>query len=976
MVVDRFVGRRDELTALQGACSGLRSGGSSWAQVVGEPGIGKTRLLGELSSWAEDHGTLVLAGRGAELERDLPFGVLIDALDDHLGTLAPEGLEALCAGATAELARVLPSVARLGVAAAGGSGDARPHLYRAMRRLVERLGEDRPLALVLDDLHWADPASVELVAFLLRRPPTAPVLLVLAWRPGQAVELASVLGAAGRDLPQVSVRLGPLDAAEHALLLGPGIDPDAAAAIYLEGGGNPFYLGQLARARRQQPTRAPGGAAPAVASAELEVPEAVASALAAEIAAASPLARRVAEAAAVAGEPFAVELAAAIAALDVAQALEGIDELVAAEVLRPTECPLRFQFRHPIVRRSVYASTAPGWRLAAHGRAASALAKLGAPLALRAHHVLRSARYGDRQAAALVCEAAAEVKRGAPATAARWCGEALDLLPGGAAGAPERFALLVLRASALWATGDLKGVRAALDEALDLTPPAPGDRTELVSICAAAERGLGDQRASSARLEAAIETLPPGSERDGAVLSIELAISELSGRRVAQATASAARAVAMTEPGGFLHAAALSMQAFVAGYSAAPGAAALVDAAAAGVDALGDGELALRPDAALYLGGAEWALERYRRAADHLGRARDLAADWRDGRYLLPVVIDQARVLSVLGRLAEAAEAAEQGLELARLSDSAWLTGWALGIEARVRLGAGQLEQALTAGAQALQMLSEFGSPLLVSGVRLTLALSELELGEAGEALRHLEAAGAPELGDLDPSMQAFGQDAAVQVALARGDVVGAERAAERASAGADRFGPSLSGALAQLSNSRVLLARGRSREAADLAGAAATGAALAGAVVVEGRARTLAGEAWAAAGDHSRAAACLQQAVEILAACGADRYRDEAVERLARPAPSQPGLNKPPTSALTAREHEVAALVVAARTNRQIAAELFVSEKTVESHMARIFEKLGVTSRTALAMSMAAPRLEEESSLSPARQYRAGWRP
>ena len=125
-----------------------------------------------------------LVGRGAELERDLPFGIWVAALDDHVATLVPARLEDALGGRVAELARVLPSAVAAGDIPLGGLQDERFRAYRAMRDLLARLAEQRPVVLVLDDVHWADDASLELIAHLLRRPPAGRILTALAFRMG------------------------------------------------------------------------------------------------------------------------------------------------------------------------------------------------------------------------------------------------------------------------------------------------------------------------------------------------------------------------------------------------------------------------------------------------------------------------------------------------------------------------------------------------------------------------------------------------------------------------------------------------------------------------------------------------------------------------------------------------------------------------------------------------------------------------
>src|SRR5262249_56057949 len=115
--------------------------------------------------------------------------------------------------------------------------------HRAVRALLERLATARPLLLVLDDFHWADPASLELLGALLRRPPTAPVLTAIGLRPRQAPErFAAALEQAYREAVLTRVEVSPLTPGEARTLLATRVDAAGAARLYQESGGDPFYL--------------------------------------------------------------------------------------------------------------------------------------------------------------------------------------------------------------------------------------------------------------------------------------------------------------------------------------------------------------------------------------------------------------------------------------------------------------------------------------------------------------------------------------------------------------------------------------------------------------------------------------------------------------------------------------------------------------------------------------------------------------
>ncbi|HEY6748183.1 MAG TPA: AAA family ATPase, partial [Mycobacteriales bacterium] len=388
---EHLVGRRAELALLADALAGIGARPPTAVAVTGEPGIGKTALLAELAARARDSGHLVLTGSATELEADLPFSVFVDALDRHVEERAPDLAAGLAGGTRAELAGLLPALSDATVHTGMPLQHERYRAHRAVRELLELLATAPGLLLVLDDLHWADPGSVELLAALLRRPPAAPVLMALGLRPHQAPDrLSAALEQAHRVGALVRVEPAALGPDESRQLLGPAVTGSAAAELHRRSGGNPFYLQQLARS--------PGGAGARPAGPGLRdagVPRAVAAALAEELAALGPAARRLAEGAAVLGDPFDAELAAAAAALDPAAAPAALDELLRRDLVRSTELPRSFRFRHPLVRTAAYEGVPGGWRLGAHERAAAALGALGAPAAARAVHLEQSARHGD-----------------------------------------------------------------------------------------------------------------------------------------------------------------------------------------------------------------------------------------------------------------------------------------------------------------------------------------------------------------------------------------------------------------------------------------------------------------------------------------------------------------------------------------------------------------------------------------------------
>jgi predicted ATPase len=182
-VAEQLVGRAEEIGVLERAVSGLKAGGPAAVAVIGEPGIGKTRLLAELAARGDESGCIVLSGSGSEFEQDLPFWVFVDALDEYVAGLDPRKLESLEDGVRSDLAGLLPSLAEYAGASPSSPQDQRYRVHRAVGELLQRLAATKPLVLVLDDVHWADSASIDLLGALLRRPPAGGVGPMTAQRP-------------------------------------------------------------------------------------------------------------------------------------------------------------------------------------------------------------------------------------------------------------------------------------------------------------------------------------------------------------------------------------------------------------------------------------------------------------------------------------------------------------------------------------------------------------------------------------------------------------------------------------------------------------------------------------------------------------------------------------------------------------------------------------------------------------------------
>jgi ATP/maltotriose-dependent transcriptional regulator MalT len=959
---DHFVGRTAELSALDRVLADLDQGRSAPILVVGEPGIGKTRLLAELAARADARGHLVLLGSASELERDLPFSVFVDAVDEYVRGLSPNRFAVLEDDVRTELAHIFPSLTPLANGRQLALQHERYRSHRAVRSLLEQLGAAQALVLVLDDLHWADAASIELLGALLRRPPAAPVLLALATRPRPLPDrLSTALERALRAEQLTRIELGALSPEEAHELLGDAVDRVDSSLLYVESGGNPFYLEQLARTFE----RATGARAShdQTTLAVIGVPSTVAAALSEELALLSDSERQLLEGAALAGDPFEPELAAAAAGIPEASVMAAIDELLKVDLLRTTDVPRRFRFRHPLVRRAVYEATASGWRLAAHERCAEALAARGSTASARAHHVERSAREGDAAAVAVLREAGEEAVRLAPASAAHWFEEALRLLPA-TAPTEERIDLLVARARALTAIGRFNESHSALLDALAIVPDdCHALRARLARACAGVESDLGQQDQAGERLARALDDLPDQGSREGVALMLELTVNALWRTRHDAMHEAAERAVNAAKRLGDapLIAAALAELGLADSIKgAADRAESSRSEAAALVDSLSDDELARHLEAAAWLAGVELYLDRYSEGEVHANRALAVARATGQGELFLLLAATLGGLLRQRGKLAEAAELLDGGIEAARLLGNTHALVWTLMGRSSAALRRGDVELALSTAQESVDLSRDADSSFHAAEAAADLAAALLETGQPKRAAETLlKSAGGEELVLIAGSPRARYLEVLTRCWLALDRPADAERAAAVAHAWASAVQLPMAAAWANRAAAAVGLYTGDPARAAEQALASAAAAEDAGALVEAALSRTLAGVALARTAERDRATTELQRAARAFEESGALRYRDEAerelrklghrIHRRTRPG----GAEGTELASLTKRELQLAGLVADRKTNLEIAAELYLSQKTVETHLRNIFRKVGVSSRVELARAV-----------------------
>ncbi|NGM14107.1 AAA family ATPase [Verrucosispora sp. CWR15] len=360
-----LVGRERESAALAAAVAALLDGTGRIVEVTGEPGIGKSRLLDQVAAVAREDGVHVLAGRAPVPGSDVPMAAIVDALDPYLPQVSQARLAELRSDHAQLLNDTFPSLRLPGarsLAPAGVPAGARQ--LRAVRLLLETLAAERPLLIAIDDLHNGDRATVDLVCHLLDAPLRTPLLLVIAHRRRQSpARLRLALDTAAQV---TRIEVTPLERAHLDELTELPLSAGQRAVLHELSEGNPQYLSALLAGAL------PHG--PASEHVELgALPAEVEAALAAELELLSRAAHLVASAAAVLGpEPVDTGLLAEVAGIATEQVPAAIDELVAADLLRPVTGSGCFAFRHPVVQHAAYLTTDAGWRLTAHARAGGA----------------------------------------------------------------------------------------------------------------------------------------------------------------------------------------------------------------------------------------------------------------------------------------------------------------------------------------------------------------------------------------------------------------------------------------------------------------------------------------------------------------------------------------------------------------------------------------------------------------------------
>ena len=457
-----LIGRQREMAQLQQRFAETSAGHMSVALVSGEPGIGKTRLLDEVAAWAHAAGARVLHGAATEAEGMPPYLPFLEALGQHIRVTTPDDLRAQTGADASILASLLPELhARLGELPQTHvlpPEQARLRLYEAIGAFLAAIAHEQPLLLQLDDLHWADPATLDLLCYIAAHHRDSNMLILGAFRVGEAAhELAFERSLATlHRLRALSVfplaTLSPTNISRLAQsYIGGLLEPSASRLLALRGEGNPFFVEELLRSWVETGTLA--HAEPmdtnedrwiiASAAAEAEIPSSIL------ILVRQRLIRLPADTvellctAAIIGRVFESALLAEITSGEPESVEERIMVAVRAQLVRPMR-PGAFAFAHDRVRECLYSDVTTARRTRLHTRLGRMLEASAEPRDARrvadlAFHFTRS---GDRERGVTYARQAAESAMASFAfeEAMAHYHDALELLDG----ADERRALLLL----------------------------------------------------------------------------------------------------------------------------------------------------------------------------------------------------------------------------------------------------------------------------------------------------------------------------------------------------------------------------------------------------------------------------------------------------------------------------------------------------------------------------------------------------
>jgi DNA-binding CsgD family transcriptional regulator len=960
----------------------MRQGHGHTLLLAGEAGIGKSRLIAEIKTGIRRDMMLTLQGNCFEPDRSLPYGPLIDALRGLLAIIPPAELMSDAGTYASEYVRLLPELtAYLPPDASApliSPEQEKRRLFEALVQLLTRLSARQPLLFVAEDIHWADDTSLEFLAFLARRLPHLPILLLLTYRSDeQHTQLQHFLAQLDRERLASEIALAPLTPAEveEMLLvifeLQRPVRYEFLDAMYHLTEGNPFFIEEVLHALlADDEIYYSGEGWERKPLNEINIPRSVQDAVRRRSERLSVAARQLLAFAAVVGQRFEFALLQHLTGCDEATLLDLLKELIAAQLVVEQSAE-RFAFRHALTRQAVYSELLERERRTMHRTIAAALEVLYADeleghLSELAYHTcqagewarsLEYARRAGERALALYAPHAALEQFTQAVNAAHHLG------------VPVASAIYQARANAYETLGDFEHARSDLEIALTLAHESDDTATEWAALL---DLGL---------LWAGRDYARTGEYYQRALTLADTLDEPLKRARTLNRLANWHLNVDDPVMAKALHAEALAI------FETADNARGVAET----LDLLCMASI-LSDDLVNAVGYGQ-------RAVDML-RALDDRQPLSSSLVTLPFVaaLRQSQTMTLAPTtLSEATHHAEEGLRIAR--EMGWRAGeanalWVMGL---CLSASGDFGRGLASATSALAIAKDIEHRQWMAASHCTLGELAYELYALALAREHLEHG--LRLAHTINSTHWIRETTAVLAAtcIAQGDLGTAEAVLD-AGAPVDIAMQTVGQRLSWVTRGELALAQGKPDIALDIARRLTGDLSPDGeygmpmVALLQGKALTALGrfdeaEAWLSAATlHLRAQGArtaLRRALTQLtalyqrmgrtddAAHSANEARELAYQlaetisdavlravflrQCLASLPPEPKRSAEIVRAaslmLTAREREVAALVAQGKSNRAIADELVISERTTESHVTNILGKLGFSSRAQIAV-------------------------
>lgn len=940
--MQHLVGRTSELDELRAAYELTATTGSPVTVLLGgEAGVGKTRLVTEFATESRAAGARVVFGQCVELgESGIPYAPVASALRELAAELGPERFLELAGPGRDAVFRLLPE---LGSDSAGDIDGGQGQLFEVVTVLLEQVSADRPLVLVVEDVHWADRSTADLLRFVVRALGPARVLLILTFRSdevGRGHKLRPVLAELERlrsvqraDLPRLTWQ--EVDELLTALLGRPAAPADVGR-IYERSEGNPFFVEELLHAESTS-----------------SLPDTLRDVLLVRSEQLSDQAQETLRVLAVGGNRVAHDLLAEVSALSTAELDAALREGVTANVIQVDG--EGYAFRHALMREALHDDVLPGAHGRLHAAYADALEKrpelvpsASASIEVAYHWY---AAHEQERAFSAALQAASDASRAyAHADALRMLEKALELWdrvpnPKEVSGG-NRFALLERAARTASDAGELDRSLALADAALNEPDIEPADAARLLDQKARAVSELMRPDALDV-IRNALERIPD----DPTLKPRAELLAKLAARHMLDGCHQEALDVSVIA----LEAAELS------------------------------GSESARFRGHQIRGSVLTSLGRIDEGSAEFEITRELASN--DPRVSVGYYINYSDALDKLGRYAEAVQVARDGVKIAHDVGLARSLGSMLtGNAAEPMLALGEWDEAEQLVVRALELEPPDKHYLALLTLRAWLYLQRGQVAEAGLALNEVKnrTAGRKPGPQYDvPRAAGF-----AELALAQGDpvaawdhvrasldeprdfiekhdlpllAVGARAVSQRLRTG-DRAAEAdavrvrdLAASAGRWGNAEVWLSLIQAELDGDAGDDPETWqAAIDRLAAAEGPAhlvpytRYRLAEAQVARGDRDAAATALAEAADHADRLGAALVRREIddLSRRARLPLTSAAADAPREFGLTTREREVLSLIAVGRSNREIGEALFISTKTASVHVSNILGKLDVGSR------------------------------